>query len=94
MAPLLLLVLVGGLVGFLIYNHSLDVSSGDAFMQSLQQLFSGGPPQSAVSKEQGTSIRSFIDGERAKGFDDLTIRNALIARGWHAHDIDHVFDAV
>ena len=45
-----------------------------------------------ASPEEMETIRQFIQRERAKGFDDLTIRSTLVQTGWEKGDIDHVFD--
>jgi hypothetical protein len=117
-----LLVLVGGFVGYLAYNGSLDLSSVDAFKESLARLTgkeapgSGGAAYTAASAHPSSfesdfgsrqaamsapvsdadveTIKGFIFGERGKGFDDLTIRSALLGKGWEKAEVDHVFDLI
>lgn len=119
-ALVVLVVIVGGTAGYLVYNGTLDLSSADAFKESVGALFSGGhaPRQSAqsmpISMSGGTTnafgepvrvsrgvrsaesetIRSFVYAERAKGFDDLTIRSGLIGHGWDKAQVDATFDEI
>lgn len=39
-------------------------------------------------------VQSFVLDERAKGYDDLTIRSALLAKGWDRATVDATFDAL
>ncbi len=48
----------------------------------------------ATVSSNNVELRSFIDGERSRGFDDLTIRGALIAKGWEKADVDKTFEEI
>ncbi|HIH23893.1 TPA: hypothetical protein HA251_02560 [Candidatus Woesearchaeota archaeon] len=116
-ALVVLVVVVGGTAGYLVYNGTLDLSSADAFKESVGALFSGGhaPRQQASSSISGgpinafgepvrtspgigsaesETIKSFVYTERAKGFDDLTIRSGLISHGWDKTQVDATFDEI
>lgn len=45
-----------------------------------------------VSEQEFSQLSNFINGERGKGYDDLTIRNALLEKGWAEPEVDGVFD--
>jgi hypothetical protein len=91
-------VIVGGLFGYLVYNGSIDLSSGEAFSESIRRIFSADAPSSGgaarIDPGEEQTIRSFIYGERHKGFDDLTIRSALVAKGWDKYEVDRIFDEI
>ncbi len=95
---LVLLLVLGGTVGYLFYEGKLDVHD---LWGSLQALFHpeaglsrGGGAASGLSPQQVESLKEFIFGERSKGYDDLVIRNSLIQRGWRESDVDSVFQQV
>jgi hypothetical protein len=47
-----------------------------------------------IGNAESQTIKAFIYSERTKGFDDLTIRSALIAKGWQKNDVDAMFDQI
>jgi hypothetical protein len=91
---------VGLTIGYFIYNGAIDISDPDACKESIRALLSGGLRRSATRKVSSPdhaadrALKSFIFSERAKGFDDLTIRSALIARGWEKGAVDRIFDEI
>jgi hypothetical protein len=92
-----LVIVVGGLGAYLVYNGSLDISSMDSFKSSVEALFGGSAPKAHAVKidpAEAQTIKSFIYGERSKGFDDLTIRGALLSKGWGKDEVDHMFDQI
>jgi hypothetical protein len=117
-ALILAFVILGGLVGFLVYTGALDMGSWDGFQDSVRSMMEGDLSRkqvkevgkvslsranegSSASLAQGTgpsrpqstpTLSTFISAERRKGFDDLTIRNALIGRGWDKAAVDRTFD--
>jgi hypothetical protein len=93
MTPLFVLLVIGGTLGALVYTKALDVSSADAFKRSLAALFSR-QAEPAVDPSRQMSIKAFIRQERSKGYDDLTIHNALVAKGWSKPEIDKTFDSL
>jgi len=115
--PLVLVGLLLGGGGYLVYNGALDISSVEAFQASLHRIFGGGADMGVESRtgnsfgnnrsdfpsmdghhavnvdpSESLAVKTFIASERAKGFDDLTIRAALIAKGWEKNVVDGVFD--
>jgi hypothetical protein len=101
--PLLFLLVIGGILGYLVHNGTLDISSFGAMQTSLKDLFDGNltekqrtntPLFTAAKPSTGeeATIKDFISGERGKGFDDLTIRSALLAKGWDKGEVDRIFD--
>ncbi len=91
------LVVVGGLLGFLVYRGDLDISSMDAFQSSFENLIGsstgvGATPTVMLDSSEANTIKNFVNAEREKGFDDLTIRSSLLARGWDKSHVDKVFD--
>ncbi len=62
------------------------VTEGSALQSGMGRSGAGASPNS--------TLRSFIARERSKGFDDLTIRNALLRKGWDKEDVDSVFDDI
>ncbi|MDD9952903.1 MAG: hypothetical protein OXR66_01040 [Candidatus Woesearchaeota archaeon] len=107
--PVFFLVVLGGVLGFLVYAGTVDVSSVDAFRKSVLNMFNGGLPQGTSTEKVPMSphlpakpvlahevakISTFIQQERERGFDDLTIRGALIEKGWQKETVDKVFDRV
>jgi len=92
-----LLVLLGafvtvllGTAGFLVAEGKLDVHD---LTGSLQALLHPEAKQGAASAtpEQFEELEAFIFGQRSHGFDDLTIRNALIQKGWSEPEVDKIF---
>jgi hypothetical protein len=76
--------------GYLVYTGRIDLHSASALMQSTQRLF-GSHASAHLSSQHAQQLAEFIAQERAKGFDDLAIRNALLAKGWDKGDVDAVF---
>lgn len=86
------LVLVGT-VGFLAYEGKLDFSSlmgGGVIHPEMQSM--GTSAGAAGANDE--NLKHFIFSERSQGYDDLTIRNALIQKGWPESDVDRVFQSV
>jgi hypothetical protein len=97
--PMVLVLLIGGAGGYLAYNGTLDFSSAGSLKASLSSLFSGSAPvarreEQHLDNAERQTIKSFIYGERGKGFDDLTIRSALLEKGWDKSEVDNVFDEI
>lgn len=96
-----LILLLGGTVGYLVYDGRLDPHD---LKGSFEQLlhpeakplahpFPGGAgPAGAGDPDE--EIRHFIFSKRAGGYDDLTIRNSLVQRGWNEQEVDKVFQTV
>jgi hypothetical protein len=103
LTPLIFILVVGGILGYLVYNGTLDISSFGALQGSIKDLFDGNltakqrtPTFNAVkpSDAEEATIKDFINGERGKNFDDLTIRSALLAKGWDKNEVDRIFDEI
>ncbi len=91
--PVAMLVVIGGLGGFLVYNGTIDLSSmGLGTGSHASAPLSIRPSLIDPAEEQ--TIKSFIYGERGKGFDDLTIRGSLVGKGWDKNEVDRVFDEI
>ena len=96
--PLILVLLLavlligGGAVGYLAYEGKLDFSDlGSSFAALFHPESKKGAGSGAGAEEE---LRHFIFDERARGYDDLTIRNALIQKGWSKPDVDSAFSAI
>lgn len=97
LAGVLILALVAaGVGGYLVHQRSLDVSSLHGLKESAAHLFSGRAPPAMspvpLAPAEVVTVKAFIGQERAKGFDDLTIRSALLAKGWDKRTVDASFD--
>ncbi len=94
-AILVLILLLVGIVGYLAYEGKLDVHD---LRGSLAALFSPGSKRAGLSSEGADEahdrLKTFIFSERARGYDDLTIRNALLEIGWSAQDVDGAFQRI
>lgn len=101
---LILLILITSLIflGYLYFEHKLDLSSFSGFTQSISSVFKKKreisppiiePPINLKSEEkENIVIKNFILSQREKGFDDLTIRDALVKKGWPEYSVDNVFE--
>lgn len=98
--PLLALILIaGGFVGFVAYEGYLDTSSPGAFIDGVKKslgIVDPTPVVTSVTVPKGDYdlLSKFITGKRGEGYDDLTIRNSLIKKGWKEAEIDSVFDEI
>lgn len=100
--PLLLAILItGGVLGYVAYEGCLDLESFDGFTNGLKRAF-GAESSSVASSNSGTSFSSpanpqlvnYIMKKRSEGYDDLTIRNALLKNNWPEPEIDNTFDSL
>ena len=87
---IVVLVLLGGSVGYYAWAHKLDPSFFSDLANKTRHLFQKDDLDPAKAKE----ITEFIQKERKKGFDDLTIRSTLISNGWKKETVDKAFDNV
>ena len=88
------LLVVGGTVGYLAYEGKLDFSDLAGSFRSLLHPEAKGSGSSAADPASDEELQHFIFNERAQGYDDLTIRNTLLERGWSEKDVDKVFQEV
>ncbi|MBR9692536.1 hypothetical protein GOV07_01250 [Candidatus Woesearchaeota archaeon] len=92
---LVAVLIIGGTVGYLAYEGKLDFNDLQGSFNALFHPEAKGPgTASTVNGQQAEELKAFIFGERSKGFDDLTIRNALVEKGWNQGDVDSVFQLV
>lgn len=96
--PLLLIILLaGGFIGFVAYEGYLDTSSWAGFITGMKKAMGLEEEKKealSVLVPQGDYqlLSKFITTKRQEGYDDLTIRNSLIKKGWKEGEVDSVFD--
>ena len=79
-----------GTLGFLMAEGKLDFNNlGGSFSALFHPEARGGAKK--ASSAQLEELKAFIFGQRSRDVDDLTIRNALVQRGWQEGDVDAVF---
>jgi len=86
------LLLIGGTVGYLAYEGKLDLHDLGTTIRGLlhpEARGSGAPDESDADE-----VKHFIFSQRARGYDDLTIRNALVERGWGEKEVDAIFQEI
>jgi hypothetical protein len=83
-----------GTLGFMIYTGQLDVEQYGIQLPEWAHQHKAAPAAPPLGAAEAQSVKAFITRERAKGFDDLTIRGALVQKGWSKEQVDHVFDDV
>lgn len=96
---LLVILIGGGVAGYMYYTNQHTDSSIDAINMPPIGSSNIAPSNIApsniappVNDDDMVTLSNFINGERSKGYDDLTIRNALLQKGWEEIEVDHVFD--
>lgn len=112
--PLLLVILIaGGVVGYVAYEGYLDLESVDGFTHGFKKAFgmesasrssasssmSLGPSlnsstSSSISSSANQQLVNYIMKKRSEGYDDLTIRNALLKNNWPESEVDKTFDSL
>jgi len=80
--------LVFGGLGFVLYRHfksrGLDTSQFDVDTQFTEKVTKPSKPVSRINP----SLAAYIRSERAAGFPDSSIRQALVTKGWSATQVD------
>lgn len=87
---LVFVLIIGGLIGLLMYEGKLDFHDLPGSFKALFHPEAKG----ALGSQQDETLRSFIFSQRSRGYDDLTIRNALIERGWSEQEVDSIFQKI
>ena len=84
----LLFITIISVLGFLWYEGKLN-------RNFFSNLFKSDDKKTISNKEDHFEIlKEFIFKERSNGFDDLTIRNSLIKKGWTEEDVDNSFNKI
>ncbi len=101
LAPLLFVVLLtGGLAGYLAYQGRLDLSSVEGFTDGFKQAFGMQTSSSdfssspSLSSSKNQTLINYIMKKRSEGYDDLAIRNALLKNKWAESEVDATFDSL
>ncbi len=93
---LAVLLLVLGTAGYLVYDGKLVLTDLGGSLRALFQP-EAKPPGTDASfsgPDMQEELRHFVFSERSRGYDDLTIRNALIQRGWGEKEVDALFERI
>jgi hypothetical protein len=86
------LLLIGGTVGYLAYEGKLDLHDLGGTLRGLLHPEARGP--GTPDESDADEVKHFIFSQRARGYDDLTIRNALVERGWGEKEVDAIFQEI
>ncbi len=87
-------VILLGTLGYLAYEGKLDMHDLAGSLKALFHPEAKSTGSGLSDPGQVEELKAFIFGQRSKGYDDLTIRNALIQRGWAENDVDGVFQQI
>lgn len=85
-------IIVGVLIGYLAYNGTFSSKNNSSSSVGDLGVTHGGSGSNNSFTNVG--LHDFIEEQRSRGFDDLTIRGALIAKGWDKSDVDKTFEEI
>jgi len=93
-AVFLVIMIMVVVIIFSLEKHEHVIKPAHVSLKNIEQETMNKEPIEGLTEQDRMAVLGFIERERWKGFDDMTIRDALINNGWEQTIVDRVFDDI